>query len=412
MIQDNITPRRALIPIGIGTALSLFGDSTLYTVLPDPHISAQAGVTLAMVGVLLGANRFARLLFNGVLGALFDRLPRRPLMITAMFLGLLATLCYALGSGPVVMLLGRVLWGAAWSGIWIGGNTIALDISDDSNRGAITGRLQMWFSIGLALTSFTGGLFTDLFTYRGGLLLSACLGALGVLVWLIFLPETRLQSRVLRASTDVSDRERHPFPWRSVISSALPLFAVRFTFAGVLNSTTILWLSQYIDGGITLGETLLPLATLTGGFSAARILLGTASAPLAGAFSDLGQRRWTALAILMLAGAVGIAMMSLPWLGIGLLGAFFAALTAGAVPALSAALIGDKVPLEQQSRGLGAIYTFGDLGATLGPVIALGLVPAIGIPKVYLIGAGLYAVVAVQAVLAALTANRRIERPA
>ena len=47
-------------------------------------------------------------------------------MITAMCLGTLATICYALGRGPAVMLLGRVFWGAAWSGIWIGGNAIAL----------------------------------------------------------------------------------------------------------------------------------------------------------------------------------------------------------------------------------------------------------------------------------------------
>jgi MFS family permease len=403
---QKVNPKRALIPIGVGTALSLFGDSTLYTVLPDPAIAAQAGVSLAMVGVLLGANRFARLLFNNLAGSLFDRLPRRRLMIPAMLLGVFSTALYAFGRGAAVMLLGRVLWGAAWSGIWIGSNAIALDISDDSNRGAITGRLQMWFSLGIALTSFGGGLFTDLFTYRGGLWVSASLGALGLLIWLLFLPETRLTKLAFPPVAKDADPDENHFNWRSIAAAAIPLFAVRFTFSGVMNSTTILWLSRYIDGGVTFGSILLPLATITGGIAAARVLVGTASAPLIGGLSDLGRKRWSTLAQLMLAGTAGIALMSLPWLGAGLVGTFLAALTAGAVPSLSVALIGDRVPLDRRSRGLGLIYTFGDLGASLGPVIGLALVPLLGVSRVYLISSGLYGLAAVLVLAASLMSAR------
>ncbi|MHB8819796.1 MAG: hypothetical protein ACYC7M_12140, partial [Bellilinea sp.] len=62
-----------MAPIGIGLAFSLLGDTTLYTVLPDPDIAAQAGLTLAVVGVILGMNRLIRLLTNGAFGLLFDR---------------------------------------------------------------------------------------------------------------------------------------------------------------------------------------------------------------------------------------------------------------------------------------------------------------------------------------------------
>ncbi len=407
---QKVSPRRALIPIGVGTALSLFGDSTLYTVLPEPDIAAEAGVSLAMVGVLLGANRFARLLFNGLAGELFDRLPRRPLMIAAMVFGTLATLCYAFGRGPAVMLLGRVLWGAAWSGIWIGANAIALDVSNDSNRGAVTGRLQMWFSLGLALTYFTGGLFTDLFGYRGGLALSAGFNALGILVWLIFLPETRRQPHPKPSHPEADGS--HPFPWRKVALSAVPLLSVRFTFSGILTSTTILWLSQYLDGGAAINGVLLPLATLTGVFAAARVLAGTAGGPLFGSLSDLGKRRWAVLSLLMLTGTAGIVLMTLPWLGIGLTGALLAAVAASGVTGICAALVGDQVPIEMQSRGLGLVYTVGDIGAMLGPVFALSLVTGIGIRNVYSIGAGLYGIVAAAAALIALTQKQRAERPA
>ena len=163
------SPQRVLIPLGIGTAISLLGDNTLYTVLPDPDIAAQAGVTLAMVGVLLGVNRLTRVVLNGPVGVLYDRLPRRGLLLLSLFVGTLSTAFYAFTRGLAPLLLGRVLWGAAWSGIWIGGNAVVLDISDDHNRGRLSGQYQMWFFIGVAVASFLGGTFTDVFGFRGGL---------------------------------------------------------------------------------------------------------------------------------------------------------------------------------------------------------------------------------------------------
>jgi MFS family permease len=398
----TVSPKHALIPLGIGIGLSLFGDSTLYTVLPDPIYAAQAGVSMAMVGVLLGANRFTRLFFNSLAGTLFDRLPRRRLMIAAMVVGMLSTTFYAAGSGPVLMLVGRVLWGIAWSGIWIGSNAIALDIAEGSNRGLITGKLQMWFSLGIAITTFAGGLFTDLFTYRGGLWVSAGLGFLGILTWLFFLPETQRNFSPPTLDTDPPVPTKNHFPWKSVLIAAAPMFAVRFTISGVLNSTTILWLSQYVNGGISFGNILIPIATLTGGFAATRVLVGTASAPFIGALSDLIKQRWTVLALLLLAGTLGIGLMSLPWLGAGLIGALLAALTYSGVPTISSALVGDHILPKLHARGLGVIYTVGDLGATLGPVIGLGLVPILGIQRVYLICAGLYCISAILSVLMAL----------
>jgi len=63
--------------LGIGIAISLLGDATLYTVLPHPDISTQLGITLSMVGLLLGANRATRLVLNSPVGVLYDRMPRR-----------------------------------------------------------------------------------------------------------------------------------------------------------------------------------------------------------------------------------------------------------------------------------------------------------------------------------------------
>ena len=397
--------------IGIGLALSLFGDATLYAVLPNPDIAAQAGVSIGMVGVLLGINRFTRLLSNGPAGALFDRLPRRGLMIAAMLLGTFSTSLYALGHGAVIMLIARILWGLSWSGIWIGAGTMALDISDEKNRGRINGGLQLGFLLGAALSSFSGGLFTDLFGYRGGLGFSAGLGLAGVLVWWAFLPETRPERTAAAVKTPKQPDEPPvlaAFPWRAVLFTALPLFAMRFVHTGVLNTTTILWLEQFVDEGVTLGGVTLPLATLTGSFIALRVLLSAAGAPLAGALSDRGGRRWGIIAILMVLSFAGIWLMSLPVSGFALAGALLAALAAGGVPSLTGALTGDQVGASQQARALGLLYTVADLGSALGPPVALGLVPLIGIASVYRLTALLALLAAVMAlVLAAREPKRR-----
>ena len=144
-MSSNLTPKRVINVLGIGIILSDLGDNALYTVLPDPTIWSRVGLTLAWVGVLLGVNRLVRLVFNVGAGVLYDRLPRRRLLIGSMALAALSNVIYALAFGPAPFLVGRIIWGAAWSGLWIGGNTVVLDVSIDETRGRNSGRFQMLF---------------------------------------------------------------------------------------------------------------------------------------------------------------------------------------------------------------------------------------------------------------------------
>ncbi len=298
MPQTN--PNRVLTPLGLGLALSLLGDATLYAVLPSPIFANQAGITLAMVGLVLGLNRLVRIVFNGPAGYLYDRLPRRPILLTAIFIGAISTALYAFSTGTVLMIVGRVLWGLAWSGLWIGANTMALDISHTSNRGKVNGRLQMWFYIGVAASSLFGGVFTDLFTYRGGLWVSSALTFLGFFMWLKFLPETK--PALTSGEKPKQKISIKGFPWFVTLSCALPYFVMRFIFAGVLAATTILWLSQFVpENGFRLNGWVVPLATLSGGFIAVRVLVSVVSAPQIGRLSDFIGKRWVVLVVILLA---------------------------------------------------------------------------------------------------------------
>jgi MFS family permease len=344
-------------------------------VLPNPTIAAEAGVTLGMVGVLLGANRATRLVVNGPAGMLYDRLPRRGLMVTSLLLGAGSNILYAAGTGFWPLFLGRVLWGLAWALLWIGGNTMVLDISSDADRGHYSGQYQIWFFVGVATSSFLGGLFTDVFGFRGGLWVSTGLTGLAVVMWLLWLPETRPTRRV----EDFAPPEIAPapaFPWATTLAAAVPLFASRMIFAGVLAATTILWLAGLVGESLDLLGMTVPMATLTGAFVALQATVSIVSAAAAGTLSDRSGRRWPGVVVGLLMGAMGVGLMSLTAPGPAVAGALIAAVTGGSVQALVPAIIGDRAEKAQQGRALGIVYMAGDLGSTLGPPIALGLLNA------------------------------------
>ncbi|HSM26247.1 MAG TPA: MFS transporter [Anaerolineaceae bacterium] len=409
-MSRNIHPDRVLTPLGIGLALSLLGDATLYAVLPSPDIATQAGLSLAMVGFLLGINRLVRLIFNGFAGWVYDRLPRRPLMIISLLIGTLSTAFYAFGSGPVILITGRVLWGLAWSGLWIGANSMTLDLSDDLNRGKLNGRLQMWFFIAVAVSSFSGGLFTDLFTYRGGLWVSTILSGIGFLIWLKYLPETR---PIQRENTSSLKEERPPssgFPWKLTLTCSFPFFVNRVIFTGVLGSTTILWLRQFVENGsLTFNQIALPLATMSGTFIAVRILVSIISVPQIGRLSDYIKRRWLVMAIIFLIfGAGGLFLMASENIWISIIGVLLSAVAGGSIPALIPAIIGDHVQQNQQSRSLGWIFSFGDLGSAIGPPIALALVEIIDLPTIFIGCAILLSMTGLYTVFFAVIENKQI----
>jgi DHA1 family multidrug resistance protein-like MFS transporter len=394
--------RHILVPLGAGLVLSLLGDQTLYTVLPNPSIAAVAGVTLGMVGVLLGINRLTRLVFNGVAGTLYDRMPRRPLMIAGMCIGAVSTACYALAHGAAIMIVGRVLWGIAWSAIWVGSNTIALDISNDSNRGEVTGRLQMWVLTGVGVASFTGGMFTDLFGYRNGLWASAALTAIAALVWGLLLPETRPDKKTTHHIPIPAQPPRKPLPWKEALGLSVPYLALRIVFAGILASSTVLWLSQFTGPQLNFRSLVIPLATLTGGFVAVRVLISMMSAPLIGRLSDRIQRRWATMSVVLLFGTLGMVLMSLPVVLPAVLGGLIASASTAGIQTLVSSIVGDRVAPDLRSRVLGVIFTIGDLGSAVGPSVGLGLIPIIGLNAVYMGCAVVFALATVFSVWYAL----------
>lgn len=408
------SPTSILNLLGSGTAISLLGDATLYTVLPHPEISGQLGITLSMVGVLLGANRAVRLVANSPVGILFDRMPRRGLLIAALAAGAFSSLFYAVGYGFWPLLIGRISWGLSWSMLWVGGNSVVLDISTEENRGKHSGIYQMWFVIGVAASSLMGSLLTDLFGFRTGQWISAGVIAGAALSWFFYLPETRKSAGSIRKRSPVDSEIRdYSLPWKMLAGASGTLFITRFLIWGVLSATAILWLSGLVETGVQVASIFIPIATLTGLYTALSSLFSIPTPPLVGLISDRFGRRWPLITGTMILGSLGFWLMSGNNLSFALVGAFLVPAAGSSTEALIPAAAGDRVPAFKRSRALGLLNTAGDLGAALGPFAALAAVNSgwLEIGGVYRGGSVLFGAAAVLAVFQMYTTKGSLPVP-
>jgi MFS family permease len=394
---------RLLIPLGTAMALSLTGDSTMYAVLAS-QIDVL-GISLGVVGVLLGANRIVRIPGNLLAGTFYDRMGRRPLFLTGLGLGILSTLSYSLVRGFWPLLAGRVLWGISWSLINVGGYTMILDCSSAADRGRMTGLYQMAFMLGLTISPILGGSLTDGLGFQQAVRICALVSGAGFLVALIALPETRSISGTFgHQSAQGSRRQRlrgyfgalRRVDWRLLAASYIYL-VVLFVNSGVLMSTISLYLEQRWGASIPIGATAVGVASLGGLLLALRSALGIVAGPVAGIVSDRVGNRWPIVRGGLLLGAAGFVVLAfLASAGAVPVGVALISLSAGALAATVTALVGDLAEGRHQSLTMGGLATAGDIGSALGPIFAFALAVTLDLRWVYLacavaLGSGLLA---------------------
>jgi len=401
-----------LLSLGAAVTLSLTGDSTLYTVLPNQ--AAVMGIGLASVGVMLGVNRLIRIPANPLAGALYDRGGRKKLFLVGLFLGILSTLSYSLAHGFWPLLAGRLLWGLAWSLINVGGYTMVLDWSIAAERGRMTGYYQISYMLGLSISPILGGTLTDIVGFREALRLCALISSAGLAVALVALPETDppTPQRRVRAAEVVRPS---PGQWlrllrgvdRRILLAAYVYLLIFFTSNGILMSTVSLYLKQRWGQEISLGGVMIGVSSLAGVMLALRALLGIVGGPLAGTVSDRLHSRLPVAGWALAVGILGFGLLALSadiWLvpvGVSLV-----ALSAGALIAVLTALVGD---LAGEGRGLtvGGLATAGDIGSASGPLLAYALVVYLDLRWVYLF-CGLVLVTGLLATVAMVRGERNV----
>jgi DHA1 family inner membrane transport protein len=383
---------RLLLPLGLGMALSLTGDSTMYAVLPNQV--EVVGISLAWVGVLLGANRLIRIPGNLLAGALNDRLGRRRLFLTGLFLGVLSTASYSLARGFLPLLAGRLLWGTAWALINVGGYTMTVDCSTPADRGRMTGFYQVAFMLGLAVSPLLGGTLTDALGFRPALAICAAVSAVGLVVAILALPQTGAPAGRASPGTGTGLHRRQLAALvgglrrldRQILRADYIYLVTLFVSSGVLMSTISLYIKQRVGPTVSLGGAVVGVSSVGGMMLTLRAVLGMLAGPLAGSLSDRCRNRWWVVRGGILLGVVGFLTLAL---SAGLwavpVGVALVALSAGALVAVLAAIVGDRATEARQGITIGGLATAGDIGSATGPLLAYALAPALELRWVYLL---------------------------
>ena len=381
---ENTSAVLALWPIGLATALSLMGDATLYAVLPLHP--ADAGIPLTMVGVILSVNRIIRLATNGPAGWLFDRVPdRRWLFLGSLWIGVASTLLAVAADGLPLLLAARLIWGLAWSGIWVGGNAIVLQMAPAHQRGRWVGMYQVWFFFGSALGSLVGGILTDAVGYREALEIGAVISAIGAIAALATVAD-RQRERYrppfvppAMARGIASFRAISPAMWAAAAAHGTN----RLVVSGVVSATLGLVVQQALGGDLQWGTWQIGIASVTGALMASRTLVSLVGAPLAGLWSDAIGERWDLLAWGLVLGAAGIAALALPYGWLIVAGTVLNSAAGGSIQALATTLAGEASCGQQHGANLGILYTAGDFGSAIGPLAAYAIMPVAGLGLVY-----------------------------
>lgn len=334
-----------------------------------PIVGVQAGLSLPFIGVILAANRAARVVSSPIVGAITDRVGGRRTLITGMMLQLGVMLCYTLGivmkRPGLFFLLGRLLHGPGSACVFIAGQALALHAGGRTHGGRSAATVRAAMSLGVPLGLVAGGILSD----RWGnvaTFVSALVGvALATLVatWLTpdlrtVRPERASGLALLRALAD-----------RQLLALGALNFAVAFSAQGMVLTTLVLLVRARSTSLFGLGD-----QGTSGVLMGVLVLTSALVMPWVG---RLGDRRKLHAPIalvglvLMVPALVMVGLASATWglvAGLALMG-----LGVGAMSPALLALIGNSVSASYRGRAVGVLQVCGDLGGMLGPLVGTAL---------------------------------------
>jgi MFS family permease len=379
--------------LGLAICLSLFGDLTLYAVLPGQR--ENVGLSLAAVGVMLGVNRLIRIPGNPLAGALYDRVGRRRLFLLGMVLGTLSTLGYGLVTGFIPFLIARLTWGLAWTLLNVGGMSIIQDITTRANRGRVIGLYNVWKLAGYAIGPLLGGILVDAVGFQTTMRLYGATTALGLIAALVALPETHHPAPRPERPSAAPHHHLAAF-WRHHVAAlranpqiltVLLLYVIfQFTGGGIVLSTLNLLLERRFGAKLTLGAVSLGVASASGILAAFRSLVAGLTGPIAGRLSDRAAERSRTIAASLLCGIAGFALLGVARSPTAITaGIILSAVSAGAGMATITAAVGDATPQGEHGAVMGLYATVGDIGSAAGPFLAYALASRVALQGVYLL---------------------------
>jgi DHA1 family multidrug resistance protein-like MFS transporter len=367
--------RSVVLAVVVSTFFVGFGGGVVFPILPN--LGAVLGISPALVGLILSANRFTRTVANGPAGSLIDRIGTRVPLVAGLFIEAVATLGYLLAldsSVPEAWFLGaRVVWGVGSALVFATAYTIAADVSDGGSRGTSIGVVRGGITLGFPAGLVLGGVVSDLYSISTAFAVAAGFALVASIIAYVMVPETH-----------VAERRSTVRPWE--FDTAIPTmtvgfvnFGLFFAYLGALFATLVLFvdakgISVWGYGPQGMSGLLMAVTVV----AAAGFTLGGGKA------SDVYGSRVPVLFAFLGVSLVGFVMLAMAdSLGLLLAACLFIGAGQGGTSGPLMALLADLTPNDRMGRAMGTNNVLGDLGGGLGPIVTLPLIDSLGFTPIY-----------------------------
>ncbi|MFA9503912.1 MFS transporter [Natrinema sp. H-ect1] len=348
-----------------------------------PLLDEKLVISAVMLSFILSANRIARLLMNTPAGTIIDRYGARKPMIFGLFTQALAPFGYILGlnapatilgSVPglgevslpgLVFVLSRLFWGVGSAFVFIGAFATITYVTTADNRGRWIGYMRGGQSLGFPTGLIVGGVLTDLATMETAFLAAGVLALIAGTIATLVLPD--VHSGTDTRSTGLRELPSLLTGRPTVLLIGFGNFTVQFLWGGIVLSTLARYANVY-----DLEIALLGAAGVSGVVMAVGVLTSGATTLGTSWISDRMNDRTLLTVPAFLSMAAGFLLIgSVPTIeallvAIALVGGGMGV----AAPALMA-ILGDLTPGDELGRMGGVYNVMGDIGLSLGPLVAI-----------------------------------------
>ncbi|WP_102223180.1 MFS transporter [Acidimangrovimonas sediminis] len=398
--------RRIAVVVFIGG----MGGGLVFPILPALGIAL--GIPGFMVGLILSANRIARLIFNLPAGHLIGQLGPRRILTFALGVETVGILCFSaalhLGHAQWWLLTGRFIFGIGTAFLFVGSQAAVLMLSDRGDRGRKTSTVRVAQSVAVPFGLVFGGVMANYLGDDAAFLAGAAVTALSAAYAFTALPAMGPRKADPEGAGKAGFRAILQSPGIVFVFGAwMTNFLIFLTVQGVLLATLVLLVQDrkvQIFGMEAQGTSGVVMAVM--------IAASAGIAMASGKMIDAARWRTTlmfpALAVLGMGFAVlGLAQGVWEMLaGVLLVGLSFNAVT---LPMM--ALLGDHVTRAQHGPAVGIYQFVGDIGGTIGPIAGVELAIHAGLGPLY-VGLGILIVLVIAPVLWLNGRERRAAAPA
>ncbi len=357
------------------------GGGIVFPILPILGLKFE--LSAFFVGLVIAANKLARIFVNQIVGLTIDIFGGKKPLIVGLIVESIGSLLYiaSLYSSlhGALMLFGRIIWGVGSAFIFISANTIALNLSKRSTRGKSTAKVRIALSLGVPAGLVLGGILSSVFSDEVAFLSSSLASLIGSVLVVFFFKETAKPE----FKTRITIIESFEFMFKNGFFAIIGLgnLLTFFSLQGVVMATLVLFIQKehmhfiYPDPKFSSGI-IMSFMMISSGFSgifAGRIVdklrvrsnLGICASVLV----------FLGFLLLSKAHTTFVLIISLIVLGV--------AIGANNITLLS--ILGDFSQLNIRGKAVSVYQLLGDIGGTLGPIFGIQLGVSYGFSETYLL---------------------------